>query len=85
MNGSVYDPVYNLGILYFKTGILKNDADGKKDIARAGQWLEKANEISPNDVKCLQLLQLVYTKTGNQDQIQKAVCCPVGPFGESQL
>lgn len=71
LNGSVYDPVYNLGILYFKMGILKHSEDSSKDIARAGQWLEKANEISPNDVKCLQLLQLVYTKTGNQDQIDK--------------
>ena len=71
LNGSDYDPVYNLGILYFKTGILKHGDDSKNDIARAGQWLEKANEISPNDVKCLQLLQLVYTTTGNQDQIDK--------------
>ncbi|HTD98901.1 MAG TPA: hypothetical protein VK668_06420 [Mucilaginibacter sp.] len=71
LNSAVYDPVYNLGILYFKEGILKHGDDSSKDIARAGQWLEKANEISPNDVKCLQLLQLVYTKTGNQDQIEK--------------
>lgn len=71
LNGSVYDPVYNLGILYFKEGILKHGDDSAKDITRAGQWLEKANEISPNDVKCLELLQLVYTKTGNQDQINR--------------
>jgi tetratricopeptide (TPR) repeat protein len=71
LNGTLYDPVYNLGILYFKTGILKHGDDSKNDITKAGQWLEKANEISPNDVKCLQLLQLVYTKTGNQDQIDK--------------
>ncbi len=71
LNGTDYDPVYNLGILYFKTGILKHGDDSKNDIARAGQWLEKANEISPNDVKCLQLLQLVYTTTGNQEQIDK--------------
>jgi tetratricopeptide (TPR) repeat protein len=71
LNGTDYEPVYNLGILYFKSGILKHDDDGKKDIARAGQWLEKANEISPNDVQCLQLLQLVYTKTGNQDQLDR--------------
>ncbi len=71
LNGSEYDPIYNLGVLYFKSGILKHGEDSTKDIARAGQWLEKANEISPNDVKCLQLLQLVYTKTGNQDQIDK--------------
>jgi tetratricopeptide (TPR) repeat protein len=69
LNGSIYDPVYNLGILYLKTGILKHGEDSSKDIARAGQWLEKANEISPNDVKCLQLLQIVYTKTGNQGQV----------------
>ena len=71
LNGSEYDPVYNLGILYFKTGLLKHGEDSSKDIARAGQWLEKANEISPNDVKCLELLQFVYTKTGKQDQIEK--------------
>ena len=71
LNGSIYDPVYNLGILYFKTGILKHGEDSVKDLTRAGQWLEKANEISPNDVKCLQLLQMVYAKTGNQDQIDK--------------
>ena len=71
LNGSLYEPVYNLGILYLKEGISKNGANSKKDIERAGQWLEKANEISPNDVKCLQLLQVVYAKTGNQDQIDK--------------
>jgi hypothetical protein len=67
----MYDPVYNLGLLYFKVGVLKHGEDSAKDIARAGQWLEKANEISPNDIKCLQLLQLFYTKTGNQDQINR--------------
>ena len=71
LNSSVYDPIYNLGILYFKQGIRKHGDDALKDVVRAGQWLEKANEISPNDVKCLQLLQLVYTKTGNQDQIDR--------------
>jgi len=71
LNGSVYDPVYNLGILYFKESLLKHGDDSAKDIARAGQWLEKANEITPNDVKCLELLQLVYTQTGNQDQITR--------------
>jgi hypothetical protein len=66
----VYDPVYNLSILYFKTGILKHDGTVQK-ILQEQAVAEKANEISPNDVKCLQLLQLVYTKTGNQDQIEK--------------
>ena len=71
LNGSLYEPVYSLGVLYFKTGILKHGDDSAKDIARAGQWLEKAAEINPNDVKSLQLLQMVYEKTGNQDQLDK--------------
>jgi len=71
LNGSLYDPVYNLGILYFRAGISKHGDNSKDDVARAGQWLEKANEMAPNDVKCLQLLQMVYTKAGNQEQIDK--------------
>ncbi|HEX3386775.1 MAG TPA: tetratricopeptide repeat protein [Mucilaginibacter sp.] len=71
LNSSLFDPVYNLGILYFKEGILKHGDDSNKDVARAGQWLEKASEISPNDVKCLQVLQMVYAKAGNQDQAEK--------------
>jgi len=71
LNGSLYDPVYNLGILYFREGISKHGENSKDDVARAGQWLEKANEMAPNDVKCLQLLQMVYTKAGNQEQIDK--------------
>jgi len=69
LNSALYEPVYNLGILYFKESVLGRGDDSKKDIARAAQWLEKANEISPNDVKCLQLLQMVYAKAGNQDQM----------------
>ncbi|MBS1533199.1 MAG: tetratricopeptide repeat protein [Bacteroidetes bacterium] len=71
LNNSMFDPVYNLGILYFKEGISKHGDDAAKDVARAGQWLEKASEISPNDVKCLQLLQMVYARAGNQDQADK--------------
>jgi len=71
LNSALYEPVYNLGLLYFKESVLKHGDDSSKDAARAAQWLEKANEISPNDVKCLQLLQLVYAKTGDKDQIDK--------------
>lgn len=70
LNTSMYEPVYNLGLLYFRENITKHDKDNK-NLARAGQWLEKANEISPNDIKCLQLLQMVYAKAGNQDQLDK--------------
>jgi tetratricopeptide (TPR) repeat protein len=71
LNGSMYEPIYNLGILYLREGMLKHGDDSAKSLSRAGQWLEKASEISPNDIKCLQLLQLVYTKAGNQDQIDR--------------
>jgi len=71
LNSSLFDPAYNLGLLYFKEGIMKHGEDSNKDVTRAGQWLEKASEISPNDVKCLELLQMVYAKAGNQDQTDK--------------
>jgi tetratricopeptide (TPR) repeat protein len=71
LNSTFYDPVFNLGLLYFKVSQLKKDADAVKDLSRATQWLEKANEISPNDTKCLHLLQLAYTREGNEEQLNK--------------
>jgi tetratricopeptide (TPR) repeat protein len=70
LNGSAFDPVFNLGLLYFKLSTLKND-DGAKNITSAILWLEKANEMIPGDKKSLQLLQLAYTKTGNQNQLER--------------
>jgi tetratricopeptide (TPR) repeat protein len=71
LNSTYYDPDFNLGLLYLKVGTLKKGDDGTKDIARAAQWLEKANEISPNDTKCLHLLQIVYSREGNNNQLIK--------------
>jgi len=69
LNSTAYDPVFNLGLLYLKQSALKHDTN-KKNITYAAQWLEKANEISPNDVKCLQLLQIVYAQNGNDNQLK---------------
>lgn len=71
LNSVYYDPVFNLGILYLRSSGAKKDATADKDLARAGQWLEKANEISPYDTKCLHLLQIVYNRAGNQAQLDK--------------
>jgi tetratricopeptide (TPR) repeat protein len=71
LNSSVYDPAFNLGLLYLKEGTLKQEKGNTPNNARAAQWLEKANEISPNNVNCLHVLQLVYAQLGNQDQINK--------------
>ena len=43
----------------------------EKNINYARQCVEKASEISPNNIKCLQVLQLVYAQTGNKDQINR--------------
>lgn len=70
LNGVAYDPVFNLGLLYFKKSVLKVNNDDK-NITSAILWLEKANEMLPRDKKCLELLQMAYTKTGNQNQLDR--------------
>ena len=70
LNGTAYEPVFNLGLLYFKKSVQK-DSNNDKNITSAILWLEKANEMVPQDKKCLELLQLAYTKTGNQNQLDR--------------
>ncbi|SEP09167.1 hypothetical protein SAMN05428947_106337 [Mucilaginibacter sp. OK283] len=72
LNGSAYDPALNLGLLYLKESALaKQEGESDRNIGMAIQWLEKANEISPGNVKGLQALQIVYAKTNNKDQLEK--------------
>ncbi|HVW94920.1 MAG TPA: hypothetical protein VHA56_03045 [Mucilaginibacter sp.] len=71
MNSSAYDPIFNLGLLYLKQSVAKNEKGDSKDIQHAAQWLERADEISPNNLNCLRMLQLVYAQTGNEDQINR--------------
>lgn len=66
LNSSAYEPIFNLGLLYFKESQKGGSSD--QNAARATQWLEKANEITPNDANCLHVLQLVYAQTGNKNQ-----------------
>ncbi len=66
LNNAAYEPIFNLGLLYLKQSEVKKGKNSAENMARSAQWLEKANEVSPNDVKCLHILQLVYEKTGNQ-------------------
>lgn len=70
LNGAAYEPVFNLGLLYLKESAVSNDTNDK-DITSAILWLEKANEMAPRDKNCLQLLQLAYRKTGNQNQLDR--------------
>jgi tetratricopeptide (TPR) repeat protein len=68
LNGSAYNPVFNLGLLYFKESLLKKN---QNDTMLAVQMLEKANDISPNDINGLKVLQLIYTQTQNKNQLNK--------------
>ncbi|WP_158534869.1 tetratricopeptide repeat protein [Mucilaginibacter hurinus] len=72
LNSSAFDPAFNLGILYYKKSAFEGgEDDNLKNIYYASKWLEKANEISPNDIKCLQMLKQLYTQTGNVKQLNK--------------
>lgn len=70
LNSSAYEPVFNLGLLYFKESLLMAP-DRVNDSRLAAQLMEKANEILPNDTKALKVLQLIYTETQNKTQLIK--------------
>lgn len=71
LNSSSYEPIFDLGLLFLKKSEIEGQARGGQDALQAAQWLERANEISPNDMKCLKSLLMVYSKTGNEFQINK--------------
>ena len=59
-----YDPVFNIGILYMKKGLADQNISSENfNLART--YLEKANEMNPNNPEFLQTLKLLYDKTGN--------------------
>jgi Flp pilus assembly protein TadD len=72
LNNAAYDPVFNLGLLYLKrSSATKNKEQADKNLDRAALWLQKAYEMTPKSVNTLQLLQLIYAKSGNDDQLNK--------------
>lgn len=66
LNGSAYEPVLNLGLLYLKTGLMKSEEESGNKLNEAITYLEKADEISPNEIKSLKALQLAYSCTQNK-------------------
>ena len=72
LNSAAYEPVFNLGLLYLKKSTLNNDGSAKeRNIKYAAQWINKASEITPNNIECLKVLQLIYAQTDNKDQLNK--------------
>jgi tetratricopeptide (TPR) repeat protein len=71
INNSDYYPVFNLGLLYLRQATLnlKNAEQYQVNILRSKNWLEKANEIDPNNEKCLKALQLLYLQTNNTSRL----------------
>nr|WP_294790372.1 hypothetical protein [uncultured Mucilaginibacter sp.] len=70
LNSAAYDATFNLGLLYLKQSTKGDGREGEK-IAYAAMWLEKANEIAPNNVSCLDVLRLLYKQTRNRTQLDK--------------
>ncbi len=70
LNNAAYEPVFNLGLVFLKKSEVNLQNNNTLDLMQARQWLEKANEIAPNDANCLLALQMVYTKTGNEEQLK---------------
>lgn len=70
LNQNNYDPVFNLGVLYLKKELADPDRSLEK-YNPAIAYLEKANELNPNDPDFLQTLKLLYDKTGNTEQSNK--------------
>lgn len=71
INTSAYEPIFNLGLLYLKEIEINKRKNNYRNALQAAQWLEKANEISPNEIKCLKALEMVYTETGNTNQLYR--------------
>ena len=72
LNGTDYDPIFNLGLLYFKKAAgNKTLSDYQANINQSKTWLEKASEISPNNEACLKALQMLYLQTGDSNQLNK--------------
>ncbi len=70
LNPLSHDPFFNLGILYMKKGIADENLESENYVL-ASTYLEKANELNPNDPNFLQTLKLLYNKTGNTTQANK--------------
>ena len=72
LNNAIYDPVFNLGLLYLKQSAAnKNKEEADTYLNRAANWLQKAYEMAPKNVNTLKLLQLIYAKNGNDLQLNK--------------
>lgn len=70
LNGTAYDPVFNIGVLYMKKG-LADPAKSMENFNLAQLNLEKANEMNPNNPEFMETLKLLYDKTGDSTKSTK--------------
>ena len=64
-----YEANYALGLLYLNSFILNTNDDNA--LFQSKQHLTKANEISPNDIKTLRALSILYDQIGDMLQLEK--------------
>jgi tetratricopeptide (TPR) repeat protein len=64
-----YDANYALGLLFLNSYIRNTKKEDQLFLAK--QYLSKANEIDPNDIKGLRALVVLYKQTGDMMQLQK--------------
>jgi tetratricopeptide (TPR) repeat protein len=71
LNSTDYDPIFNLGLLYLKKAIHQKTAgEYQANLTQSKIWLEKANEIAPNNEACLKSLQMLYLQCGDKNRLQ---------------
>lgn len=71
LNTNAFSPVLNAGFLYLRKAAKETPDQAQKSVANAQIWLERANELNPDDVNCLKGLQMVYEQTRNQYQLKR--------------
>ncbi|HEY1025700.1 MAG TPA: hypothetical protein VGE26_11090 [Sphingobacteriaceae bacterium] len=64
-----YDGNYALGLLYLNSYLQNAHKEDQRLLAK--QYLIKANEINPNDVKLLRALVILYKEAGDMLQLQR--------------
>ncbi|MEO6523164.1 MAG: tetratricopeptide repeat protein [Mucilaginibacter sp.] len=72
INNTDYDPIFNLGLLYLKKASkVKKQDEYLANINQSQTWLERAQEMAPNNEVCLKALQMLYLQSGNQNQLNR--------------
>lgn len=86
IDSTYFDPIFNLGALYFNKGVEMNNAaneiednekynaaraKAKEEFIKAQPWLEKAHRLDPNDQSAIASLTQLYALLGKTDKYKE--------------